>query len=551
MPISAQHTKFTYPDYIAPLPADDFIKVAYKKQELFDEGVAKIQSTVDAYSNLRDNIYTPAERDYFDQTMNGMVKAINDSAGIDFSVKANTQAVLNIGKPLERDNNIMTALKNGKEIQRRMTDMSKIESSKRFSTNDQLYMKDVQQYLKANKLGQSISYGKEYETYFDISEDWNKFFKNLPPDAQEDFYKSGNTPTGYLEKITVEGFNKSKVGQMFESYLSTNPKALRQLQIDAEIGLDNLGPEQAHKGYIQYMTEQSAVSEKQIPGLKDIVATRERSYNMTKSPTLKAELEKAKQDLEVTQQSYLYAKKESETPIDQFNISDYFHIYKNSLVSNMANLYAGQKVKKDLITDKAWERQNDINKILLQHDLAKEQIKYKADMESMKPENLLKARKETMDLYKVDPQDFKLAPSFFNPVNVGTAANPSYAFNTDVDNKTIKELTANKSSIDNTLKYVPLEEKAATKQFLEALQKIQPNKYYVLSTKDGRTTVMSGEQIQQLPKKKFDGIEGFAESNETSTYSGRRKSASIFDMASNSTATPSTNTTGLNDGETK
>ena len=121
-----------------------------------------------------------------------------------------------------------------------------------------------------------------------------------------------------------------------------------------------------------------------------------------------------------------------------------------------------------------------------------------------------------------------------------------------MDNKTIKELTANKSSIDNTLKYVPLEEKAATKQFLEALQKIQPNKYYVLSTKDGRTTVMTGEQIQQLPKKKFDGIEGFAASNETSTYSGRRKSASIFDMASTSnSSTVSTTTTGLNDNEVK
>jgi hypothetical protein len=536
MPISAQHTKFTYPDYIAPLPADDFIKVAYKKQELFDEGVAKVQSTVDAYSNLRDNIYTQVEREYFDQTMDGMVKAINSSAGLDFSVKANTQAVLNIGKPLERDNNIMTALKNGKEIQRRMTDMSKLDSNKRFSTNDQLYMKDVNQYLKTNKLGQSISYGKEYEAYFDISEDWNKFFKNLPPDAQEDFYKSGNTPTGYLEKITVEGFNKSKVGQMFESYLSTNPKALRQLQIDAEIGLDNLGPEQAHKGYIQYMTEQSAVSEKQIAGLKDVVATRERSYNMTKSPTLKAELEKAKQDLEVSQQSYLYAKKESETPIDQFNISDYFHIYKNSLVSNMANLYAGQKVKKDLITDKAWERQNDINKILLQHDLDKEQIRYKAGVESMKPENLLKARKETMDLYKVDPQDFKLAPSFFNPTDV----------NVDLDNKTMRELTKESKltkdadRFKGVLKFVPATEKKVVKDFLESLQNLKENNYYVVSLKNGSTGVATGEQILNMKKYQFDEIEGIAESNETSTYSGRRK----FDLLTSTQSTSSnTNTT--------
>ena len=34
MPISANHNKFVYPDYISPLPADDLLKFAQKKQEM-------------------------------------------------------------------------------------------------------------------------------------------------------------------------------------------------------------------------------------------------------------------------------------------------------------------------------------------------------------------------------------------------------------------------------------------------------------------------------------------------------------------------------------
>jgi len=514
MPISAKHTKFDYPDYIAPLPADDFIKVAIKKQEMFDEGVAKIQTNLDSVSALRNNIKTEAERAYFDETLQNIVKATNDSAGVDFSIKANTQAVLNIGKPLENDKYIKTAILNGKEIDRRSQVLSKLDSSKRSANNDYLFMKDAYDYISTNKLGQSISYEKPYEEFYDISEDWNKFFKNLPQESQEEFTKSGYTPTGYFEKVTTEGFTRSKVGQMFESYLSTNPKALRQLQIDAQVGLDKLGKQEAHKGYVEYMTQQVGISQEQVKNLQDVVATKERSYAVTKSPTLKAELEQAKQALASAQQTYLFSKEAATTPLEDFDLNDYYGIYKNNMINNMANLYAGQKIKRDLKEDKLWEQQQEYNKLIFKHNLEKEQISFKAKVEGQKPENLLKERKETMELYKVDAQDFKLAPSFFDPSTV----------NTDVDNKTIKDLTSN---IDETLRFVPLEEKVNTKVFLENLKAIKPQKYYVVTMKNGTTAVATGESLQQLKKYQFDEIESFAESNETSIYSQRRNKSTF------------------------
>jgi hypothetical protein len=58
--------------------------------------------------------------------------------------------------------------------------------------------------------------------------------------------------------------------------------------------------------------------------------------------------------------------------------------------------------------------------------------------------------------------------------------------------------------------------------------------------KNGSTGVATGEQILNMKKHQFDEIEGIAESNETSTYSGRRK----FDLLTSTQSTSSnTNTT--------
>lgn len=375
MPISAQHTKFTYPDYIAPLPAEDFIKVAYKKQELFDEGVARVQATVDSYADLRNSMLTSAEKEYFDQTMDGMVKAINDSAGLDFSVKANTQAVLNIGKPLEKDKTITTAVKSGQEYQRRLDYLSKLDSSKRFKTNDLIYMYDIHDKIKNNKLGQDVQYGKEYVEFTDISEDWSKFFKNLPVDQQTEILKGKDTPQGYLEMVTTEGFEKSKVADMFRSYLATNPKTLQQLQIDTQAGLIELGKEGAHQAYTQRMATQMQIAEDNTNRVKKALKETEDMYNKFPSPILKQKVRELKAAVSDQSQKYLYAKAESETPLEKFDPNDYATMYQNDLINNMANLYSGQKVKRELKEDKVWEYNADLQKMLTKHNLSMEKVK--------------------------------------------------------------------------------------------------------------------------------------------------------------------------------
>ena len=43
MAIAAEHTRFETNEYISPIAAEDLIKVAVKKQEMYDEGRKQIK----------------------------------------------------------------------------------------------------------------------------------------------------------------------------------------------------------------------------------------------------------------------------------------------------------------------------------------------------------------------------------------------------------------------------------------------------------------------------------------------------------------------------
>jgi hypothetical protein len=380
--ISHNSKAFKYPDYISPLPSDEYIKYAEKKQTMYDEGLSQVKQTVDNYASLRQNILTETERDYYDKAMTNLVQGINKNAGVDFSYKGNVSAVLGMGKTLERDNNIITAIGNGKEVQRRQEALSKLDGSKRSAANDHLYMKDVQDYLKSNKLGEKLSYGKSYEEYYDISKDWKDFWGTIKGSNQSEVINTQSKyGPAYMEKVTTEGFSKSEIAQKFEAYLGNNPKALRQLNIDVAYNLDSLGKENAFTGYVQNMRQTADAASSTVNKLNTAIAELEQSYAKTKSPIIKEQVDQYKSMRDYQNQVRVMASQKSETPFEEFDINDYSGIYKSEFISNMSNMYAGQKVSRDLIKNEYWVQQKEDNRILMRHNLAMQRDKTKLQLE--------------------------------------------------------------------------------------------------------------------------------------------------------------------------
>jgi hypothetical protein len=524
MAISAQHTKFVYPDYISPLPSEDLIKVALYKQQMFDEGVNKVQTQVDSYAQLRNDIYTPIEQKYFDETMVNLVKSVNDSAGIDFSKKANVQSVLGIGKPLERDTNIINAIQNGKEIKKRYQTLSEIDQDKRSPTNDWAYTNDIDNYLKANKLGMSVQKNKQYEEYVDISEIVVDLVKNLSPLEQEQFIgKTDGTPQGYLEVLTKQGFDQTELANRIKGILSTDPKAARQLQIDTEYYYNRMGPERAYQAYIGDQTEKAAAITDQVQKGEQQLAILKQSNRNINSPSINADIKKLENELTLFKQYEAVALQNSSKRFEEFNPRDYFETYQNQFATRLANNYSVQKVTRDLKNDKVWDILQERQMQYLKFDLDMKKERAKATITAGSSENLLKKKKEIWSMYNVAPQDLVNVPSILNDSSI----------NLDIDDLELGSVFAEKK----TLGVTPGPEKNAVQEFFTLLNKGIPipedkkdeakialqNRTFVINFKDGDTFTATGQDLFKIPISRLKDIESVAQANTIESFSARKK----------------------------
>lgn len=548
MAISAQHTKFVYPDYISSLPSEDLIKVALYKQQMFDEGVNKVQTQVDSYAQLRNDIYTPIEQKYFDETMTNLVKSVNDSAGIDFSKKANVQAVLGIGKPLERDTNIINAIQNGKEIKKRYQTLSEVDQDKRSTTNDWAYTNDIDNYLKANKLGMSVQKNKQYEEYVDISEMVVDLVKELSPLEQEQFIgKIDGTPQGYLEVLTKQGFDQTQLANRIKGMLNTDPKAARQLQIDTEYYYNRMGPERAYQAYVGDQTEKAAVITDRVQKTEQQLATLKQSNRNINSPSINTDIKKLENELKFFKQSEAIALQNSAKRFEEFNPRDYFETFQNQFVTNLANTYSVQKVSRDLKNDKIWDVLQKREMEYMKFDLDMKKERAKMEMTLLDPSKLLEEKTKLYKLYNVDPEDVVNVPNFFAPTK-DRQGNP--VFNFDNERITVGELINNSESVVNRvnlggtkIKYnvrvknekdvfeiqsKELTQKQFIAEFFKSLQDLQSNDVVLVTTTTGETKEITPEGFRNLKASDLGYISNIAistpysDQGETS-YKERRK----------------------------
>jgi len=541
MPISAQHTKFEYPDYIAPLPADDLVKIALKKQELYDQGISQVQTQVDNYASLRNNIYTDVEKAYFDETMTKYVKAINDSAGLDFSKKSNLNAVLNIGKPLEKDSNIVTAIQNGKEIQRRQKELSELDGSKRSVSNDWFYMNDVNDYLNSNQLGVSLSKGKQYQEFYDISDKVMEYVKTLSQEQQNEFYSAGKgTPTGYIEKISQQGFQSTELAKRIKGLLAADPKAMQQLQIDTRYNFAQLGKENAYKGYIEDMTLKEAAIDNEGQKTSQELQALIKANEVVKSPTTEARITALKQNLTYLQQVKQQLNINSNKSFEDFDTNDYYEIYENKFITNLSNTYATQKISRELKNDKVWD---EIQKINFENQKASIDIqkeKEKAKITDSSSENLLKRRKEYYKAYNVDVEDIVNVPDFFAQKD----AEGNAILNLDLQEGTIGDLIDKQNTILNKIpaggpkikmsipdpknegKVITQEytQKELMEMFLNQFKDVNANDRIIVTGQNGLTEEIDLESFRRLPTNNLTSMDMIAVGNPYSEYKERRKS---------------------------
>jgi hypothetical protein len=246
--ISHRSKQFVYPDYISPLPADEFLKAATYKQKMYDEGVTLVNKQLDAYQSIRDSLDKEQDRKYFDQEASKFVNALNKNSSLDLSVKSNLQATLQSGNQLVHDPYIKQAAESSAVRKKMIEEQSKLDPSKRSQINDYFFNKEIENWYNDGKVGSKLAYNP-YTVYTDEHiKLWSTLVDKMKPDTTEEYIqdKSG----AWITKVTYTGKSAEKLQGAYQDGLS--PQAQNQLRMEAQYQLETGDKDKLSQDYTQY-----------------------------------------------------------------------------------------------------------------------------------------------------------------------------------------------------------------------------------------------------------------------------------------------------------
>lgn len=374
MPISADHNLFQYSDYIAPLPAEFLLQGAMRKQQMYEEGRELVQSQLDAYSKIASEISKPEDREYFNKTMTSLVKAINESAGLDFSIKANVNSVMNIGKPLTKDKNIINAVTSSQNRKKMLEELAALKPEERGAANDFFYMEQIQNYMSDGKVGSVLEY-TPYTKYDPKVNELGKIQKDLNPTTESkiEWTKDGK----YRIKTVVTGVDKNRIKNAY--FGAIGESGIRQLQMDAMYKIRTQGKDYYFNNWKAdqmdaYQGLNNAVVEAES-GLKKVLSTYGQSHEKTKQYIMELEDLKKRRDI---------IAKRAMSDINSVSDSELVGYIIDKDITDLSSSYSYASVDQDIKADEysldSFRASNDLAKyaqqkqIDLEYDIARDQL---------------------------------------------------------------------------------------------------------------------------------------------------------------------------------
>jgi hypothetical protein len=347
MAIAAQHTQFVTNDYISPIPAEDLIKVALKKQEMYDEGRKQIKQVYDNYGKLRGTIINENAKNYFDQEFNKLVKNVQGNAGLDFANIGNVEAVINLGKPFENDQYIKTALENGQEYQRRVTEMNGMAKDKRSSDNDLVYMYDVNSYIESGGLDTKLAKNKSYQQYVDISAKMKAAEKEIEAETFTTFEQG---PAGYIQQVEHKRKTREDVYNRLMSSLT--PEEQAQLQIHSQANMYRLGSDVLYQSWVGSNKEEKLLADE----------TRKKAMQelgrltSVKKPTAEqiSQMNSLQQVISYNEQVITAANENIKMNPDDFDMGEYVPFFTKRFVDGISKQLSFNNTKTELKENKVY-----------------------------------------------------------------------------------------------------------------------------------------------------------------------------------------------------
>ena len=254
-----------YNPYISQVPYELMAKVGMAKQQQYEQGIQKIQSTIDNVAGL--DIYKDVDKQYLQSKLNQLGNDLKWVGASDFSDFQLVNSVNGMTNQLVKDKNVLNAVSSTAFAKKEMAFMEEERKKGKTSpSNEAVFNEKLNSWANDGKVGSSFS-GK-YDPYFDVWKYAKDTFDALgdesmsfdqiyqtDPATKRPLLDKNNKPilSNHMVRMIKEGKFPEKVKVTLNQIFS-DPRVGKQLSIDGQYNLSGLD-ETALKQKIQLKKE--------------------------------------------------------------------------------------------------------------------------------------------------------------------------------------------------------------------------------------------------------------------------------------------------------
>jgi multidrug efflux pump subunit AcrB len=217
------------------------MKVGVYKQERYDQGVQKIQESIDNIAGL--DVVRPEDKQYLQSKLNQLGSQLSMVAGGDFSNFQLVNSVNGMTNQIVKDPTVTNAVSNTAKYKKDLETVAKLQQEGKWADSNQLaFNKDANAWFQG---GLDASYSANTSPYVDTTKEATDIVKAMAKDyTTEDVvfdYNEAGQIVGVRDALTrtkIEGITPQKIQTALKTGLS--PQAWRQLSIDGQYKYSNV-----------------------------------------------------------------------------------------------------------------------------------------------------------------------------------------------------------------------------------------------------------------------------------------------------------------------
>lgn len=229
--------------YIQQRPVEAMMKVGVYKQQRYDEGVQKIQESIDNIAGL--DVVRDVDKQYLQSKLNQLGGQLSMVAGGDFSNFQLVNSVNGMTNQIAKDPNVLNAVSNAAKYRKDLETVAKLQQEGKWADSNQLaFNKDANTWFQG---GLDASYSANTSPYVDTTKEATDIVKAMAKDyTTEDVvfdYNEAGQIVGVRDALTrtkIEGITPQKIQTALKTGLS--PQAWRQLSIDGQYKYSSVSP---------------------------------------------------------------------------------------------------------------------------------------------------------------------------------------------------------------------------------------------------------------------------------------------------------------------